>query len=272
MISLQCSIFSDLTSNQAGTVINCKNHQVLISNCQVNHVSSSSYPGVIRIESSLSFSICHTSFSYCNGIGKNGQGGNVAFIFHSPSIIASISSNVCSPQKTTTADSLMRVQESSTKAKFFNSSYCYGSDGSSSLYYKHETISFDIEYLNVIHCSDTSSLECEITNKNKMTCSFSNFINASHNIYVLDIRTNAIFTTCVFMEFGDVRFSHNPDLMEFEDCISDQEVESVKFSSITSSFSLNFQVKIKNECKIHTLKLNCNRRVFFHLPLMILLA
>ena len=236
---VNCCIFEGISANANGAILNVYQGTVLFSNNIITSVSSKTYPGCIYVTGCEEFNISKSSFSRCFGISKNDQYSNV---FSCTSTKSSngidISAFLCSPISNLYSDSVFYF-DSVFNIESVNTSYCYGTYGSSSVAYWNVNGNSNIKFLNNAHSKEYCCLESIYSGSSH--CQSSNFINGSTNSgYVVNIQSDVYFYKCIFSGNGDKAFTPNNfiDKCHFADCYSSDTLHS--FSDLIKTDSIDF--------------------------------
>ena len=255
---ISCSLFEKLSSSEKGTILSIDQGDAKITNCRFNNVKSSSSPGCFYITKS-SFELKKCTFSLCFANGANNNFGKIAYTLESKVNVNHFSAVRCSPSASSNGDSLNAFHSSTVLIRDYNSSYCYGVDGSSAVSICKTTTESIVKFLNGIDGIDWSIYEI-FNNDVKTYTEFSNFINSSKNShYCIDTNyanEDCEFTNCSFFDSCSV-FCSNPSKMKIINCISDKEQSSFAFITITKQ-SLEVLIKAPILCYQQT-KVSCNK-------------
>ena len=261
---VRCSLFQKLKSNSGGTVSNVNSSDIAFLNCRFIGVTSSTVPGCFRINSgSLCIKCCY--FRECSATGGDGCHGRISLVTYSTLSIVHFSAIMCGTVANNVGDSVNAIHSNyKVLIENYNTSYCYGTDGSSFIsLLSNEQIS---PLKNINNADNIDWNTCEFYhNKQESTVENSNFINSSKNTnYFLQINEKATFNNCCFFKTFSV-FCLNANYLTFNNCISDKEQSGLTFITIKSE--PDFVIIIKDIRLCNTLKMRRspapNKFIFF---------
>jgi hypothetical protein len=272
MSCIKCSLFEKMSSDNAGTILNIYKVNMTIVNCRFNQIQSSKYPGCFYVCNSL-FILELSSFNTCYASGADANYGRITLSQYSNITVREFSAIKCGPSKSALGDSVNAFHHSNVSVDSYNTSVCYGIDGSATVSILYVVEEFTAKRINCVDCIDWNSFEYVRNTKKSYTLS-SNFINSTMNSnFVIDLYyTSAycLFRNCIFLN-NHITFVQNPDFLVIVDCYSDTEIGySISVKSDLTPFTL--QNKNPKEC--YPITCNCGRSFFFntfHKLLMILI-
>ena len=249
---VRCSLFQKLTSKSGGTVSNVDSSDIAFLNCRFINVTSSAAPGCFRINNgSICIKRCY--FRECSATGGNACYGRISHVTYSTLSIVHFSAIRCGTVASNVGDSVNVIYNNNNVIiENYNTSYCYGTDGSSFISLKYNVQISSLKNINNADNIDWNTCEFYY-NEQESTVEKGNFINSSKNThYCLQIDEKATFNNCCFFNTFST-FCLNANYLTFNNCISDKEQSGLTFITITSK--PNFVIIIKEIRLCNTLKL-----------------
>ena len=233
---ISCSLFENISTNFKGSIISVIESEISISQVIFNDITSSTFPGVIFADFS-NLSLFKTSFYLCFASGKNEKYGRTIYSTNSDIFISHFTACQCSPKVENVGDSTAFFNKcGNISCNNFNSSFCYGSDGSSGIGIWGNSKELSLLYLSI---TDSKDLFCfEATDGEEIHIINSNFINSTENDAVVNAITSITFVSCVFQLMPEKFQHHSGTHSNFLSCVSDEEIEGISFSTIVKSTRL----------------------------------
>ena len=251
--TVSCNLFAYISSLSGGTVLSASSGDISFIQNEFIRITSQSSPGCFFVQDCTKFTLENNYFEYCSGNGDNAAYGNVLNSLRTPYTINYFSAFQCSPSTTQSADSLIHSDFCDSYIKIYNSTYCYGHDGSSSVSIWNTNQPNSIYYLNAIDNINHNTFEIW-KNTHLVTVYHSNFINATKNSAAF-IHTNCPvkFINCLFEQTGSKSFASDITQLTFEKCFCDISIPGQAFT-ITSSTYINFDANIDLNCYLNSLQ------------------
>ena len=235
------SLFVDISSQNGGTILNSIQGTVSLIHNEFIRVTSNKSPGCFYIESCSKLLMDSNYFVACSGSGGNNYYGNILNCLSSKYICNYFSAYLCAPSTTPSADSLIRASDCNTDILYYNSSFCYGIDGSSSVSIVKITKNNNIKYMNAIHNINYDILELW-GEKSPSFVYQSNFINGTKNtMYFLHIGIDTAFYDCVFAQSGEKPFCSNINKCSFNNCTCDKYISDITFNIVLEPTTVKFE-------------------------------
>ena len=258
---IQCNSFSDIASSNKGTLLNINSlSTVIFSYNIIRNISSTTAPGCMSIQNNADLEMIHNSFTSCHGTGSDEHFAELLLASEAKTIIINhLAASLCAPSKTKKCDSLIRIKSiTNCTSSFLNSSFCFGTSGSSSFCSSLCNI-LDITYMCVICSNDYASLE--ISPQETTKCSFSNFISCINN-YLISDNSEIVLESCFFMECQFNSFFSNAGKAKCINCITDSTKSNSGFTFYSEFQSLAFDIKIQSGClKAKEMTYECGHRI-----------
>ena len=244
--TLKCDIFENIASSNKGSILNVNKIDVKIFLCKFNKITSASFPGSFYA-SYCNFTIDKSIFVTCYASGSDAHYGRISYVVYSKVNVSQFSAVECGPSVVGDGDSLNAFHNSDDNIDEYNSSKCYGVDGSSSFSIFYQTNAVYIKYLNIVDGIDWNSFEVYHGSSNTYIYD-SNFINSTKNsVTCLHTSFNCYFKSCCFF-LVHTSFCSKAATLFLEECTTDAEKGGFTFKAIVSQ--IDFTLKIKEPtCK-----------------------
>ena len=198
-------------------------------------------------------------FAFCQASGLNRNYGRILYALSSSSEVQEISAFQCASSNTSVGDSVFHFAESQIEMKLFNSSYCYGSDGSAS-FSAGAPKSLVISFIIASDSCDHNSFEI-FESTIHSTVSYLNLINTSMNfvsVLNIDPSDSATLKYCFFSEMKSKFNTFDCNIVMMY-CKADEPINGYDVD-IASSPGVTFVVAVQ----LNTLQQLCTRQTTFH--------
>ena len=243
-----CSYFQSISSPTSGAILNVNNVDIKITNSRFFKINSNIYPGCFLVKNSkFTLSLCY--FDYCYTKGRDMSLGKISYFQYSTVKFDQFSCIRCGPTKTAIGDSINVFEYSKSNINSYNTSYCYGIDGSSSISIYSPSDS-TVKNMNCVDCIDWCSYET-FYNEEIVEVIDSNIINSTKNSdYCVNFNSgnkNHIFTRCAFFKICS-SFCSSSSALSLVDCISDVNKNGYSFITITKISSFKLILKVPHNC------------------------
>ena len=247
------STISDINPTVVGGIINVDNGEVIFKNNEVlNIISSTSAPCFFITNSKLNIS--NSCFTRCAARGGNGAFGNIGDIQSRGIRFDRISAFQCSFSTSQTGDSVFSFSSCSDFVKNYNSSYCYGLDGSCTFRSSSNTISFDVSFMT---CS--SGIDCTfVENYHFIPFKKCAFINSTKvTSYMICSLGVSLFDSCCFFMMANTKFCYSVSLVN---CYSDEAISGYSLTVCSNINDVLLPIPRKPLCKIGAFCTNKNNQ------------
>ena len=251
--TLKCDIFENIASSNKGSILNVNKIDVKIFLCKFNKITSSTTPGSFYA-SYCNFTIDKSIFVTCYASGSNRYYGRISYILYSNVSVSKFSAVECAPSVASNGDSVNVFYYSDVIIDEYNTSKCYGADGSSSVSILYQTKEAMIKNLNNVDGIDWNSFEITDGSLDSYIDD-SNFINSTKNsVTCLYTSFNCYFKSCCFFLVHS-KFCYNSNTIFLEECTTDAEKSGFTFKTIVSQTTFTMKIKeptckIQNVCTI----------------------
>ena len=244
-----CSIFKNISSQTAGAILNVDNVDIkLVSSC-FYRINSNAFPGCFLVKNSK-FTLISCYFDYCYTKGSNEAFGKISYVRDSTANIKYFSALACGPSVSSIGDSLNIIYNSKSDINSYNTSYCYGEEGSASISIWCPKVEPIVKYINCVDCIDWCSYEYFRFSLDESVL-YSNFINSTNNShYCINLKygnNTSTFKNCAFFSVCN-NFCSAPNYLKLIDCVSDKNQGYFTFNTTTSLLSFKLILKVPHDC------------------------
>jgi hypothetical protein len=263
---LKCVTFKNIAVTYGAAIANISNGGITLLNCKFEEISSNSFPGSFRVTDSY-FTVNNCYFSDCSASGANECYGRIAYVTNSNVSVEHFSAIRCSTRAYSAGDSVNAFHSSDISISDYNTSLCYGTDGSSTVSIYSPFKVFTIKNINSADCIDWNVYEYYFSAYESFI-EYSNYINSTKNSnYFLQINCKTTFRSCSFFNTHSV-FCIRKDVLTFINCYSD----NTQSGCIITSCNPNFTVLIKLPISCSVLRRNAKKALIKSTYVMILIT
>lgn len=260
--TLKCDIFENIASSNKGSILNVNKIDVRIIFCKFTNISSTTYPGSFYA-SYCNFTINNSIFVMCYAAGANQCYGRISHVENSKVTLKQFSAIECGPSVVGDGDSVNALHTSDVIIDEYNTSKCFGVDGSSSVSVLRKTSEFLVKRLNNVDGIDWCSFEIDYGSLNSYIYD-SNFINSTKNsVTCLNTYANCYFKSCYFF-LVHPNFCLYSNFVFLEECVTDAEKSGFTFKKIVSQIDFKLIIKEptcrnQNLCTQRVCRMNCHK-------------
>ena len=263
-----CSNFQKINSNSKGVIISSNQGEIDVEYSKFIEITSSSFPGVLYSNNCDKITLKKSTYSLCYATGNNLNYGRILYAYTTKIIANNIAAEYCSPKTSNVGDSTIATSFCTIdQFSFVNFSFCYGSDGSSSVSLNNNKEDSVLSYLNIMNGIDHNSFESLNSDEScQIILEFSNIINSTYNFDAsLNCNhNNLLVKSCIFQQISQKKFNSAPNKIQLFETICDQQVEGYSFKQIIQQTSLTFKVQIYSTCSLNTLNENKENSILLH--------